>query len=578
MQQRKIRPLILGLGWLIFVAGCDTVETTDGGVDGGPPVDGTVSDGPATTPDQGVAPEGLVTIKNAKESVEVTFAEGDEYLVVPYSVSDVAADDISFEITIAGQAASDVSSSGFALRQPQKSLKERDPALWLYWQQRLMKERWTRRVTAEAVKMRHVPLGGFTPYVGESCTKSADCAELEVCHGGSCEASFPLVTTRGNAEWTTATEFTVKVVKKGQTVAILADDADAAGLDTGAVDALLETIETVILPRDVALFGDPPLQDGGEQTASDRNNDGLLWIVLTNKVHEKATNEGFFNAIDFTEDATSNKTDILYIDTDTMANAYATIAHELQHLLHYGAKVYKPQVAGGQGKLEDLWLDEGQAHFAEDASGFGSDMANLIKNYVIADFSDQTLFESGIDPDTGKINPSLDSLEMRGKAMTYVRYLFERAGGVTYNADGTITDKGGAAMLQKLHLSSKTGTAAVTEVAGDYKAAFDGWITAIALDGRGVTDYAPYLFAPLSTDPKTGSQMGIKIRGTMKDADGADVTLEGPLEEDLTEDTEGTVPYGMGKFFLVKGMTGKVTISVLTEDSDFRFAVIKVSQ
>ena len=575
MQQRKLLPLILGCGWLMISAGCETTETTS---DGGPHKDGTVSgDGPITSPDQGVAPEGLVTTKNAKESVEVTFADGDEYLVVPYSVSDVAADEISFEIKIAGQQASDVSSSGFALRQPLAPLWERNPALWQHWQQRLMKERWTRRVAASAVKMRHVPLTGFTPYAGESCTKSADCAETEVCHGGSCEASFPLVTTRGDDEWTTATEFTVKVLKKGQKVAILADEADTS-IDSGAVDTLLETLEAVILPRDRALFGDPPLQAGGEQLASDRNNDGLVWLVLTNKVHEKMENEGFFMHVDFTEDATSNKADILYVDTDSMSNAQATIAHELQHLLNYAAKVYKPLVNGGQGKLEDLWLDEGQAHFAEDASGFGTDMANLIKNYAIADFSAQTLFESGLNPDTGKPDADKDTMEMRSKAMTYMRYLFEQAGGVTYNADGTITDNGGAALLQKLHNSSQTGTAAITEAMGDYKAGFDGWITAMALDGRGVTTYAPYLYAPLMDDPKTGNQMGIKIRGTMQDESGGSVTLEGPLEEELTADTESTVPNGIGKFYLVKGMTGKVTVTVNTEDSDFRFSVIKVSK
>ena len=74
----------------------------------------------------------------------------------------------------------------------------------------------------------------------------------------------------------------------------------------------------------------------------------------------------------------------------------------------------------------------------------------------------------------------------------------------------------------------------------------------------------------------TGNQIGLKIRGTRKDATGANVTLTGPLEENLTADTSGTVANATGKLYLLKGQTGKVQLSVTSQEQDMRFALIKL--
>jgi len=108
------------------------------------------------------------------------------------------------------------------------------------------------------------------------------------------------------------------------------------------------------------------------------------------------------------------------------------------------------------------------------------------------------------------------------------------------------------------------------------KGAVDGWITAISLDGRGVTDYAKYVFQPLIDDPKTGNKVGLKIRGTRKDSSGTDVTLQGPLEDDLTANVSDTIPNATGKFFKLAGQTGKVNVTVKCQEADFHYAVIKL--
>ena len=247
---------------------------------------------------------------------------------------------------------------------------------------------------------------------------------------------------------------------------------------------------------------------------------------------------------------------------------YTTMAHELEHLLNYASKVYKAKLDGGQGAIESLWLDEGLAHFAEDACGYGGENVTLLSQELFTSFGDTRMFET---------DSANDKLTMRAMAMTFLRYMFERKGGVTYNSDGTIADKGGAAWLQSLVTSDKQGTDNVTASYGDYKDAMNNWIAAIVLDGRSVTDYVGFNYDPLVTDPVTGNSIGMIVRGTRKDNTGADVNLQGPLENNFSgPSVDETIPNSSAKFFKLSGQTGKVKISVTTQESDFRFAVIKI--
>jgi len=553
MRYRTAAHSILALLIALSMASCNG-ET---GNDGGPPPGENTPD-----PDLGPPPPNLVTYKNAGESAEADFTGGsEEYLVVPYSVSSTAASAISFEIKLQKSVAADggVSSSHFKLSPP--PLRVRDPKLWARWQQRLAVERWTRSLAEKAAKAKmSAPWAKMNKKLA-ACTVSADCSATEVCHEGQCATS---VTIKTETFSTTAQTIDAQVKKKGQLAAILVDSADT--VPQANIDAMLEKFENLLYKRDVALFGNPPLKSGEATLSSDRNADGLVWLVFTSKVQEKGA-VGFFVATDFDDtDAKSNKADILYLDSGLtkLESAYATIAHEFQHLLGFAVKVYKSKVNGGNGSLEALWLDEGQSHFAEDACGFGGENVTILRQDVFSSFSETAMVSSE------------DGQAMRGMAFTFVRYLFEQKGGVTYGSDGSITDSGGAAMLAKLHTTDQPGVPAVEAAYGPFKEAFDGWIAAVALDGRGVTTFAKYVFKDLVDDPVTGNQIGLKIRGPRKDATGAVVTLEGPLEEDLTADVSDTIPNATGKLFLLKGQSGKVNVSVTSQEQDFRFALIKL--
>lgn len=537
-------------------------EKTEGNTDGGP-----AKEGGTTTPDTGPAPTGIVVFKNAGESAEADFSSGGQFLIVPYSVSDVAATGIAFDLKLTtggGGADGGVASQSFPLRLPRRpTLRETNPKLWAKWQQRLSVEAWTRSVAEQAAaRLKKNPSGIDHPIAGATCKKSSECDANEVCNAGTCAAELPLKTEFASS----AKTITAVVKKKGTIAAVLVDKADTVS-DQNATD-ILDKFEKVIHPRDVAFFGDPELKAGAGIRSSDRNGDGMVWLVLTSKVQDKKA-VGFFVATDFGDDATSNKADILYIDSAAkLADAYGIMAHEFQHLLSYGAKVYRPAQNGGQGGLEALWLDEGQSHFAEDACGFGGENVVLLNQEVFANFSETALFET-----------SKDGLPMRGMALTFVRYLFEQKGGVSYESDGKVKDKGGAAFLQGIHTSSKQGTAAIGELASpqfkDFKEVFDHWVAAIALDGRGVTTYSKYVFQELVDDPLGGAKIGMKIRGTRKDHTGADVNLLGPLEEEISKDASGSIPNATAKYYLLKSGTGKVSVTVSCKDADFRFALIK---
>jgi len=505
----------------------------------------------------------VVTYKNAGDTAEVEFTGSEEYLVVPYSSATQTAAAISFDIEIGtggGGADGGIATEKYQLTQP-LPLKIRNPKLWARWQQRLAVEGWLWSLGERAAKRKMSAPGANLDKKMCACTKSADCQATEVCHAGNCTDTVQVKV----GEFSTGT-IDAKVAKKGTAAAILVDSGDTVTQEN--IDKMLEKFDTLIYPRDTTLFGKPMLQDG-TTPATDRNGDGLVWLVFTSKVADKGDVAGFFVKVDFadaTAEANSNEADILYINSTLpdLEAANTTIAHEFQHLLSFGAKVYRPKVAGGQGTQEELWLDEGMSHFAEDASGYGGDNVILLDQEVFTSFNATSL----LGPD--------DSAAMRGMAFTFVRYIFEQKGGASYGSDGSITDKGGAALLASIHTSDKRGVEAVAATYGPFKGAVDGWITAISLDGRGVTDYAKYVFQPLIDDPKTGNKVGLKIRGTRKDSSGTDVTLQGPLEEDLTANVSDTIPNATGKFFKLAGQTGKVNVTVKCQEADFHYAVIKL--
>ena len=250
------------------------------------------------------------------------------------------------------------------------------------------------------------------------------------------------------------------VVKYVGTSSIIAQDVNAPANGFTATDfqAVANEFDTKIYATDVSYFGNP----------SDIDQNGkvvLLFTPLINKATPKNSTSffaGFFFAGDLfprTKTSTSsgckesNLAELFYLLVPDPTGAFGdprsvntvrqitrgTVAHEFQHMINAGVRLPNPNAA-----FEETWLDEGLAHFAEEAvgrdeRGFGdlqalnfSDVSAVSTDY--AAFFDQNLrrFKDWLQhPDTSS-GPSAHAdanLSSRGAAWALVRYSADRFSG-----------------------------------------------------------------------------------------------------------------------------------------------------
>ncbi|MGH7713280.1 MAG: Ig-like domain-containing protein, partial [Gemmatimonadaceae bacterium] len=177
------------------------------------------------------------------------------------------------------------------------------------------------------------------------------------------------------------------VVKAVGNKAMIVQDvaAPSGGFTTQDFQDIVREFDQTILPTDTSYFGG----------LTDRNNDGVVAILYTPEVN-KLTPQGssgftagfFFRADLFTKAEfqqagqrcdTTNEQELFYVLTPDPTGTIngnvrslatvrqttrGTIAHELQHMLNQGVRMF---INGAQ--LENVWLDEAMAHFAEEAIG-----------------------------------------------------------------------------------------------------------------------------------------------------------------------------------------------------------------
>jgi hypothetical protein len=249
---------------------------------------------------------------------------------------------------------------------------------------------------------------------------------------------------------------TGRVVAISRRAIIVADTANPSGGPTPAgYQGYAETFDSVTYRVDTKAFGDPTDIDGN----------GREIIFYTRAVNELTPAHsfsyvgGYFWAGDLfprTGCPGSNVGEIFYmlaVDETGEINgnvrsqelvrsqSASVIAHEFQHLINASRRIYVNQASA----LEDVWLDEGLSHIAEEllfyresglASGRNLDGAAVNRSGVI-----ERAFDDDMLSNIGRLEEAYryvdqqsafdddDDLETRGAIWSLLRYAADRLGG-----------------------------------------------------------------------------------------------------------------------------------------------------
>ena len=149
----------------------------------------------------------------------------------------------------------------------------------------------------------------------------------------------------------------------------------------------------------------------------------------------------------------------------------SVLAHEFLHMIlfNYRVLIYGEGYSGDY--MEDLWINEGLAHIAEDLNGF--DASNIGRaNLFLVNPGDATLIYRG------------DELEERGASFLFLRHVGDRYGEIVF---------------RNLVQSKKAGVANVEAATGAYfNELFADWAAACYLDDRGITSDPRFNYSSLN--------------------------------------------------------------------------------
>lgn len=186
--------------------------------------------------------------------------------------------------------------------------------------------------------------------------------------------SSPVEADGSLATCSSTSRVTGRVRALGPHFALVEDTLVAGLLSQSDYANILTQIETVVFPVDSAYFGVPHDLDGN----------GRVLALITGEVNRLGA-AGFFTSADLAsadDCPASNEGEVLWlvapdptrqfgfepIPVDLVKTRLAgVIAHELQHLIHAERRIFE---AGGDFEsIDELWINEGLSHIAEEVSG-----------------------------------------------------------------------------------------------------------------------------------------------------------------------------------------------------------------
>src|SRR5882762_4073440 len=285
---------------------------------------------------------------------------------------------------------------------------------------------------------------------------------FKVCNTLSCDPRKP----------TTLSTVTATALKVGTHIAIFVDNAAP---QPGLTDSDLNNLRTVF---DTRLYETDTLAFGGE---SDIDNNGMVIVLMTGKVNALVTSAqcnsptggyvaGFFFGADLITTppfATGNAGEIFYSivpdPSGTLSCTHSvtavtqlvpvTFVHEFQHMISFNQHFL---VRGNFP--EDLWLNEGLSHYAEENGGrtFLPDTATFCR-YAFGDLYDSAQYFTAPQNYFLVDTAGIGGLANRGAYWLFVRYLVDQYGPTLGSADS---------VTRRLDRTALIGAANVSHAAG----------------------------------------------------------------------------------------------------------------
>ena len=242
-----------------------------------------------------------------------------------------------------------------------------------------------------------------------------------------------------------------------------------------------------------------PTNQSSLGSESDINSDGKVAILLTPVVNlmtpAGTANDGFIAGFFLPGDLlpglvdprVTNGMEIFYsfvpdptghygnvFDKERSLDAInAVLAHEFSHMIMFNYRVLIFGSGRSGAYMEDMWLDEGIAHIAEDLNNY--DESNIARaNLFLENPGNVTLIHGG------------DTLEERGASFLFLRYLGDRYGDYIFRV---------------LVQSKAAGTANIENATGErFMELFSEWIAACYFSSYGVASDSKYLYTSLDLE------------------------------------------------------------------------------
>ncbi len=283
---------------------------------------------------------------------------------------------------------------------------------------------------------------------------------FKVCNVLTCDPRNP----------STLSSVTATALKVGTHIAIFVDNAaPTPGLSQTDLNNLRTVFDTRLYETDTLAFG----------RESDIDNNGMVIVLMTNKVNSLVTSAqcnttgfvaGYFFGADLITTppyATGNNAEIFYsivpdeLGTLSCMHSVAevttlvpvTFVHEFQHMISFNQ-----HFLSRGGFPEDLWLNEGLSHYAEENGGrtFLPDTATFC-TYVIGDVYDAGQYFAAPQKNFLVDTVGIGGLANRGAYWLLVRYLVDQLGPTLGSSDS---------VTRRLDRTGLTGAANVSQAAG----------------------------------------------------------------------------------------------------------------